>query len=117
MGGQFWFGFWWCEFFEDGEEEGGWDWDNDGSGEPRYEYEDGALRDDMPYPLPLPLPSESTLTELLLFPPPTYATAGTPPLTLGGSYPGCLTPKIQIGSIHLSGCASLSNKYLTALSR
>ena len=56
MGGQFWFGFWWCEFFEDGEEEGGWDWDNEGSGEPRYEYEDGALRDDMPYPLPLDHP-------------------------------------------------------------
>lgn len=28
----------------------------------------------------------------------------------GGSYPGCKTPIIHIGSVHLSGCASLSRR-------
>ena len=35
----------------------------------------------------------------------------------GGSYPRCCTPNIQIGSVLLSGVASLSSKYRTALSR
>lgn len=35
----------------------------------------------------------------------------------GGSYPGCCTPNNQIGSVHLSGVASLSNKYRIALSK
>jgi hypothetical protein len=35
----------------------------------------------------------------------------------GGSYPGCCTPNNHIGSVHLSGIASLSNKYLIALSK
>lgn len=35
----------------------------------------------------------------------------------GGSYPGCWTPRSHIGSVHLSGTASLSNKYLIALSK
>ena len=34
-----------------------------------------------------------------------------------GSYPGCCTPSSHIGSVHLSGCASLSSKYRIALSR
>lgn len=65
-------------------------------------YEDGG-----PAPLLDPVMSESTLTELLL-----CGEGGG-----GGSYPGCWTPNIQIGSVHRSGWASLSSKYLTALSR
>lgn len=35
----------------------------------------------------------------------------------GGSYPGCCTPKSQMGSVHLSGVESLSRRYRMALSR
>ena len=105
------------------EEEGGWDRDSEsecseleiGPGA-RYVNAPGAL---LPIANPLPRSccvepiSESTLTELLRLP----EIPGPGGRVGGGSYPGCLTPNNQMLSVHLSGTVSLSNKYLTALSR